>query len=178
MIIRILLLLCCLPAVGQDSSGRFPDLPAETLSQAPVVLPQHTQGKYTLLGLAWTRKSEDDLRTWYGPVFNTFIRKGTGMLAALDYDVNVYFVPMFTGINAAAAGPARKAALKNTDPLLQPHILFYRGDMKPYRELLRSEGRDVPFFFVLDKEGNIRYVATGAFSEEKLEAMEAAIDQP
>lgn len=175
-LLRLWLICCCFPVLGQEASGLFPDLPAETLEQKAVLLPQHTLGKFTLLGLAWSRKSEDELRTWYAPVFETFIRKGSGMLAALDHDINVYFVPMFTGINAAATGAARKATLKNTDPLLQPHILFYRGDMKPYRELLRSDQRDVPFFFLLDKEGNIRYVTSGACSEEKMEAIESAID--
>ena len=175
-LLRYLFICCCLPAFGQMPAGRFPDLPTETLEQKAVLLPEHTLGKFTLLGLAWSRKSEDELRTWYAPVFETFIRKGTGMLAALDHDINVYFVPMFTGINAAATGPARKATLKNTDPLLQPHILFYRGDMKPYRELLRSEQRDIPFFFLLDREGNIRYVTSGACSDEKMEAIESAID--
>ena len=163
------------PAIGQTAEP-FPGLIAETLEGNSVSLPDHTIGKYTLLGLAWSRKSEDELRTWYSPVVETFISKGTGMLAAFNHDIHVYFIPMFTGINAAVAGPARKAALKNTNPVLQPHILFYRGDMKPYRGLLTSESRDLPFFFLLDKQGTIIYTTSGAWSQEKMDEIEALIE--
>lgn len=165
-------------SLGQDATtpAAFPMLVAEALDGTSIDLPEKIRGKFSLLGLAWTRKSEDELRTWYGPVVETFLRKGTGMLSAFNYDINVYFIPMFTGINSAAAGPARKSALKNTDPILQPHVLFYRGEMKPYRELLKSETRDLPFFFLLDKEGHIIYTAIGAWSQEKMDAIESLIE--
>ncbi len=97
------------------------------------------------------------------------------MMASFAYDVNVYFVPMFTGVNAAATGTAKKKALKNTDPQLLPYILFYRGELKKYKEALDFEKRDIPYFFVLDKEGKIVYATSGAFSEAKMDALEEAI---
>ena len=77
---------------------QFPDLSAETVDDDPIVLPNDTKGKYTLLGLAYSKKSEGDLNTWFNPVFNKFIKKSTGVFGAFSYDVNVYFVPMFTGV--------------------------------------------------------------------------------
>src|SRR5436190_7330974 len=79
----------------------FPDMEAETVNDKKVKLPQDVKGKYTLIGLAYSKKSEDDLNSWFQPVFSKFVQKTTGLMASFTYDVNVYFVPMFTGINAA-----------------------------------------------------------------------------
>ena len=118
---------------------------AETVEDKSVSLPDDVKGKYTLLGLAYSRKSEDDLRTWFEPVFSKFVQKTTGVMSGMGYDVNVYFVPMFTGINAAATGTAKRKALKTLTPAVALYS-FYKGELKTYKEALDFERRDVPYF--------------------------------
>jgi hypothetical protein len=154
----------------------FPDMEAETIDDKKVMLPTDTKGKYTLVGLAYSKKSEDDLNGWFSPVYNKFVRKTEGMLTGMGYDVNVYFVPMFTGVNAAATGTAKKKALKNIDPILLPYILFYKGELKPYKEALDFEKRDIPYFFVLNPEGKIVFATSGAYTEDKLDQVEESIE--
>jgi hypothetical protein len=149
---------------------------AETVEDKKVKLPQDVKGKYTLLGLAYSKKSEDDLNSWFQPVFEKFIQKTTGVLGGFGYDVNVYFVPMFTGINAAATGTAKRKALKNIDPQLLPYVLFYKGELKTYKESLEFDKKDVPYFFVLDPNGKILHSAIGKFTEDKMEGIEAVLE--
>jgi hypothetical protein len=149
---------------------------AQTADDKVVKLPVDVQGKYTLLGLAYSKKSEDELNSWFEPVFSKFIQKTKGLMAGFGYDVNVYFVPMFTGINAAATGTAKKKAIKNVDPQLLPYILFYKGELKPYKEALDFERKDIPYFFVLDPSGKILYATSGAYSESKMDQVEAVIE--
>ena len=149
---------------------------AESMEDKKWFLPSDTKGKYTLVGLAYSKKSEDDLNSWFNPVYNKFVRKTTGLLEGMGYDVNVFFVPMFTGVNAAAAGTAKKKALKNIDPILFPHILFYKGELKSYKEALDFEKRDIPYFFVLDPEGKIVFATSGPFTEGKLDDVEDSIE--
>ncbi len=163
-------------AHAQVISKQFPDMEAETVEDKKVNLPGDTKGKYTLLGLAYSKKSEDELNSWFSPVYNKFIKKATGMMAGMGYDVNVYFIPMFTGVNAAATGTAKKKALKNVDPQLLPYILFYKGELKTYKEALDFEKRDIPYFFVLDAEGKIVYATSGRFTEDKLDEVEESIE--
>lgn len=153
----------------------FPDMTAETVEDKKVNLPADVKGKYTLLGLAYSKKSEDELNSWFTPVFNKFIQKTNGMMASFGYDVNVYFVPMFTGVNAAATGTAKKKAIKNVDPQLLPYILFYKGELKKYKEALDFERRDIPYFFVLDPDGKIVHATSGAYTEKKMDAVEESI---
>lgn len=155
---------------------QFPDLEAETIDDQVVIIPEDTKGEYTLLGLAYSKKSEDDLNSWFSPVFNKFIKKSTGVFGGFSYDVNVYFVPMFTGVKAAAAGTAKRKAAKNIDPKLLPYILFYKGNLKPYKDSLNFEKKDVPYFFVLDKEGKIIYATSGKYTDKKMDEIEELLE--
>jgi hypothetical protein len=175
-IASLLFVLAYFPLLGQVTGKMFPEMVAETVEDKKVTLPTDVNGKFTLLGLAYSKKSEDDLRTWFEPVFGKFVQKAEGLLAGMGYDVNVYFVPMFTGINAAAEGTAKKKALKNLDPQLFPYMLFYKGELKKYKEELDFEKRDVPYFFVLNKEGKIVYATSGAYSAAKMDAIEDVIE--
>jgi len=176
----ILFLFGCVALIttvqAQVVGKTFPDMEAETVEDKKVKLPLDVKGKYTLLGLAYSKKSEDDLNTWFQPVYEKFMRKSGGLMEGFGYDVNVYFVPMFTGVNAAATGTAKRKAIKNVDPLLLPNILFYKGELKPYKEALDFEKKDIPYFFVLDPEGKILYATSGKCSEKKLGEIEEVIE--
>lgn len=171
-----LFLVYGLASEAQVIGKTFPDLSADTADDKKVNLPQDTKGKFTLLGLAYSKKSEDELNTWFNPIFSTFIQKSKGQFASFNYDVNVYFVPMFTGINAAATGVAKKKALKNVDPQLLPYVLFYKGELKKYKDQLDFDRKDIPYFFVLDADGKIVYATDGSYSDEKMESIQAVID--
>lgn len=161
---------------GQVIGKLFPDMEAQTVDDKLVKLPKDVGGKYTLLGLAYSKKSEDELNTWFEPVFSKFLQKTSGLMAGMGYDVNVFFIPMFTGINAAAEGTAKRKAAKNMDPQLLPYILFYKGELKSYKEALDFEKRDIPYFFVLDPAGKILYATSGSYSEKKMDEVEAVLE--
>ncbi len=161
---------------GQVIGKKFPAMTAETVEDKQVSLPDQVAGKYTLLGLAYSKKSEDELNSWFQPVFQRFIQKSKGLLAGFTYDVNVYFIPMFTGVNAAATGTAKKKAAKNIDPQLLPYVLFYKGELKTYKEALEFEKKDVPYFFVLDPQGKIVYATSGKYTDEKMSEVEEKIE--
>lgn len=165
-----------LSAMAQVTGKMFPAMEVETVEDKKVNLPQDAKGKYTLLGLAYSKKSEDELNSWFQPVFEKYIQKTKGVLAGFTYDVNVYFVPMFTGINAAATGTAKRKALKNIDPQLLPYVLFYKGELKPYKEALEFDKKDVPYFFVLDPTGKIVHTTIGKYTEDKMDEIEDVIE--
>ena len=171
-----LVMIVSFAAQAQVIGKMFPDMEAETVEDKKVKLPQEAKGKYTLLGLAYSKKSEDELNSWFQPVFEKFIQKTNGLMAGFGYDVNVYFVPMFTGVNAAATGTAKRKALKNIDPQLLPYVLFYKGELKPYKEALDFEKKDVPYFFVLDAEGKIIYATSGKYTDAKMDQVEDVME--
>ncbi len=177
----LLLLLLNTFSKAQVVGSKFPQMETATADGKEVILPQDTKGKYTLLGLAFSKKSEDDLNSWMEPIFWKFIDKPKGQMNQLfggqQYDVNAYFVPMFTGIKTAATKTAKKNAMKKLDLRLIPSILFYKGKLKPFKESLDFQKKDIPYFFVLDKEGNIVFATSGKFSEEKMSQIEEVIGE-
>jgi hypothetical protein len=174
--ILLLIVFTSMLAKAQVIGKQFPAMEAESVEDKKVKLPDDVKGKYTLLGLAYSKKSEDELNSWFQPVFEKFIQKTSGVLAGFSYDVNVYFVPMFTGVNAAATGTAKRKAIKNIDPQLLPYILFYRGELKPYKEALDFEKKDIPYFFVLDATGKIVYATSGKYTPDKMDKVEEVIE--
>lgn len=170
--------ILCVSSVAytQSSTGKiFPDIAGETCKGKALSIPSDTKGKITLIGMAYSKKAEDDLKTWLSPVYNKFIAK-TGMFDS-EYDVNLYFIPLFTGANYGAVNAAKKKLKEDTDEILHPHVLFYAGGIKKYKEELGFEEKDSAYFFVLDKNGKIIYTTTGQFSEEKMDAIEDTLIQ-
>ena len=181
-IIPLLFFTCIVtPSMAQVIGSPFPAMGTSTADGKEVDLPNDTRGKYTLLGLAFSKKSEDDLNTWMEPVYWKFIDKPEGKMDQLfgnqQYDVNAYFVPMFTGIKTAATKTAKKQALKKMDPRLIPSILFYKGKLKPYKEALDFQRKDIPYFFVLDENGKILYATSGRYSDAKMAKVEEMISE-
>jgi hypothetical protein len=167
-----LLVLAGLTALAQkELLGKpFPDISGETLTDKQITIPSNTTGKFTLIGMAYSKDAEQDLKTWLNPVYNKFIAK-TGLFD-MDLDVNLYFIPMFTGVHVPVAGQAKKKLKEETDKAFYPHVLFYKGELKTYKESLGFDKKDTGYFFVLDKAGKIVYATSGRFSQKKMDEVE------
>ena len=154
----------------------FPRMETKKLDEQTVILPEQTKGKYTLLGLAYSKEAELELVTWYQPVYETFIFKDKGGAFEVEsYDVHLYFVPMFTGINQAAHAKTVKEMKQNVDKTLWPYIVLFKGDLKIYKEQLGLDHKEHPYFFVLNKAGEVVYKTYGKYSDQKMEEIEKLV---
>ena len=76
----------------------FLTLKGITLTDKEMKLPEDTKGKFTLIGMAYSKKSEDDLKTWFNPVYKTFIHKSSSSLFGdVGYDVTFILCPCLQG---------------------------------------------------------------------------------
>ncbi len=80
-------------------------------------------------------------------------------------------------MNAAATGTAKRKAIKNIDPQLLPYILFYRGELKPYKEALdfRKERHSL-FSSCWTPTGKIIHATSGKFTTAKMDDVEAVLE--
>lgn len=177
--IPLLLVLSVLSVSMITTKGKlFPVLTGENLDSKNISIPTDTKGKYTLLGLAYSQKAQEDLQTWLQPVYDVFIAKPTKPVLFDDsYDVHLYLVLMFTGSNESMAGTAKKKMKEGLDKELQPHVLLYKGDISKYKEALSLTDKDKPYFFVLDEEGKIVHTVSGPYSEAKMEKIQQLLDE-
>ena len=159
----------------------FPEMEAESLTNEFYTLPADVSGKYSLIGLAYSKKAEDYLKGWFEPIYNQFIYKNPNPGPFdFSFDINTYFVPMFTGAKRPAYQKVMNKLKKTIDKRLQPNVLFYKGTLKGYKDALNFDGKDLPYFYVLDPEGKIVYATTGRYSRSKMQeitdAVESAMD--
>lgn len=142
---KLLILVSLFLGIGGSLSAQntFPELTGKTLSNNQIKIPLQTNGKYSLIGIAYSKKAEDDLKTWYQPIYSTFIDKGgKGLFPTDSYDLNIYFIPMITGIAQGASGKIEEKMKENIDKSLQPYILIYEGDIKNYKTSLKMTEKD------------------------------------
>lgn len=152
---------------------QFPALQGETLEDNQVSLPEDTKGKLTFIGMSYSPKAENTLKTWYQPMYDKFVLK-RGMFDSM-YDVNLYFVPMFTGGKKAVYEKTLKKLKESNRTDLFPYILFYKGELEPYEDL-KMDNANLPYFFVLDEQGKILYATKGLYNEDKMEKIEEILD--
>ena len=155
----------------------FPEMEAETLTNKFVDLPKDVSDKYTLIGLAYSKKAEDDLKGWFEPAFNQFIYKNPNPGPFdFSFDVNCYFIPMFTGAKRPAYKKVMNKLKKTIDRRVLPNVLFYKGTINEYKEALNFDGKDIPYFYVLDPDGKIVYATSGRYTTKKMQEITDAVD--
>ena len=163
-----LLMAFLAPQISFCQTGKiFPNISGTSLEGEEVEIPKETNGKFTLLGLAYSKKAEDDLKSWFEPTYNKFVAH-TGFMDD-TYDVHLYFMPMFTGLNKIMTGRVTKDLKKDLQEDLKPHVLMYKGDVDRYEEELRMQDKKSPYFFVLDSNGTVVWKGKGRFSQKKLD---------
>lgn len=153
----------------------FPELKGETPSGKHITLPKDAKGKHTILCLAYDKSANDLLTAWFEPAYLRFVMHH-GLFAG-DHDVNIWFVPMFTGMNKAAYGPVMKKVQKGEAPEVQDHILFFQGDIDLYVQELDMGDKSKPYVFLLNDAGQVIHTESGEFTDDKLEAIEEALPQ-
>lgn len=170
----LLALLCSFAPLFGQVGEVFPPLKGELLSGASVELPYLEADKPTVIGLAYSKKAEEDLKTWYTPMYDTFVLK-RGIFDHL-YDSHFFMVPMFTGVKQAAYEKTLKEMRKSNRKDLFPHILFYKGSIEDFVAVLKMEDKKVPYLFVVDRTGKVVYATKGVFTERKKEALETVLE--
>lgn len=150
-----------------------------SLEGKKVVLPKDNNGKITVLGMAFSAKAEKELSTWFQPAYTNFIEKpDPNAVIPMDvYDVNCFFVPVFSGVMQAAAGKVEKKMKEGLDKSLQSNVLSFKGKADEIKKTLNITKDDSPWIFVIDASGKVLYTTSGAFSDEKLEAIEKILNQ-
>jgi hypothetical protein len=151
----------------------FPSISGVTLTGKNISIPETTKGKYTLVGLAYSQKTEADLQTWVEPIYTVFIDQS----GLFTYDIHLYFITLITGFDKTASGNIEKRLKKELDSNLLEHIIFYKGESKKYKTELLLKDKEVPYFFILNKEGVIVYSTSGQYADQKMEEIESHLEE-
>ncbi len=152
----------------------FPIINGKSLTDKSMTLPIKN-GKTSIVAIAFHRGAEEDLKKWLNPLYYTFIKKPKGQTnfdMADIYDVNFVFVPMISGFKKIADD-----FKSSTDKEFWPYIMdTEKSDIKGIQKQLAISDNKIPYFFVVDKDGKILEVQSGAYKETKVEKLEEACE--
>jgi hypothetical protein len=144
------------------------------LEEKEVTIPVNN-GKYTLIAMAFSRVAEDNLRAWLNPLYETFVYKDKnsgGFSPAEVNDVNFYFIPLISGFKKL-----KDNFKKETDKEFWQYIVdTEKTDTKAIQKTLSIKEDNLPYFFILNKDGIIIETVNGNFQPAKLDKLEDAIE--
>ena len=177
--IVVVLALFTINNVYAQEGTIFPNLDGKTVSGKNITFPQDTKGKITLIGVAFSKKSDKLLKPWFNPTYETFMAEPdpNSFFPTTAYDVNVYFVGMLKGLAKKASGKIESSMNKKLDPKLHKHTVLSPVKLKDYKKVLNFGAKDQPYFYILDSTGKIIYATSGAYSERKMEEITDAIEK-
>lgn len=173
---KIIFVFCLITALGAYSQKgqAFPEIAGKSLEDKAVTIP-FKNNKTTIVGIAYNRAAEDELKKWLNPLYNTFIPKPGGNKSfdvAQIYDVNFAFIPMIAGFKKIA-----EDFKSSTDKEFWPYIIdTERTDIKALKQKLGIKDDKIAYFYVLDKDGKILESVNGKFSEDKMDKLEEAAE--
>lgn len=139
------------------------------VSGKTIQLPESFSSEYVLVGVGTSKKAEEHLRTWQTPIYNKFIAK-TGMMDDL-YDVQVCFLPLFTGASKAAKPKVMKKLRENNESIVIDHVYAYSGERSTFKDFGLTERKE-PYFFLLNQEGVVVWQAKGMFRQAYFDDIE------
>jgi alkyl hydroperoxide reductase subunit AhpC len=145
------------------ANKQFPDMSVKALNGKQVNLPADLKGKFAVIAIAYSIKAQTDLNSWYAPIMSNFFSSNL-------MPVNVYFIPMTKSIGIS--DDKVEAKLKQSiDKDLYGNVLLYKEDPKEYIKELGMSKKDEPYIFVVDPNGDITYVTSGAYTEQKMDTI-------
>ncbi|MCA1762362.1 MAG: hypothetical protein ABR574_03620 [Cryomorphaceae bacterium] len=159
--------------LGQKGNT-FPGIETEKLDGSTVRFPGHVSGGFALVGIGMSKKAEEELRTWQTPVYNKFVAK-TGLMDDM-YDVDIAFMPIFTGASKVAKNKVVKKLQENNESLVYNYLYIYSGAREPFYDL-GIDSKKEPFFLLLNAESEVVWFATGKFRRLYFEEIEGILTQ-
>lgn len=165
---------------AQNGKGKmFPEMEAVTFNKKDLKLPADVKGKFTIIGMCFSKDAEGDLQTWLNPLYNAYVVKHEGdaaMGVAEPADVYFYLMPKFSIFNKLTMGASMDQIKKGTDKGFYDNLMFYTGGLKEYKKDLEVEKTDQPFIYVLDKDGKIVHVEKGVCNDKKMSAIDDVVN--
>jgi len=152
----------------------FPEILGISLTEKNMSLPEKN-GKFTIVAVAFHKGAEDELKKWLNPLYDTFMNKAKGknnMNMSESHDVNFFFLPVIGGLKIVA-----RQFKESTDKAFWPYIMDTdKCDIKAQAKKLGVTDLKIPYIFVLDKDGKVIEFQNGNYKEDKIDALEEAID--
>jgi len=143
--------------IGEVEGIAFPPIEAETLSGEVFNAPDPEKKTAMVLFIAFRRKVQEEIDAWFAAVGNEIRKTGS---------IQAYEVPMLSGGWKMMSGIIDGGMRSGIPADQHGNVATYYGRLSDYRELLHMKNPGSCYVFIVDKEGIIRFAASGAPKDE------------
>lgn len=155
----VLVLVVVAEAAVNITGMKLPELKDKALDGAVVSLPGDVKGYVTVVAFAFKRESQADIDGW---------------LAAAPKELEdarrfrMYEVPLMGGgLVRLLRGTINNGMKGATPPARRRYIVPFYGDIDSYARKLGMDDRSAVYVLLLDRQGIIRWSASGKVTEKK-----------
>src|SRR5262245_21384883 len=153
-------------AQSLEIGSQLPQLRGETLTGAPLALPDAAKGKIAFLAITFSEKAGKSARPW-----SERFEKDHGSRSNLTN----YSVSMLGGAPRIFRGMITRAIKKSVPQQSQNRFLIGTSDEAEWKKYLNVADEELPNLLLLDGDGRVIWKDHGAFEEKKYEALKAKL---
>ncbi len=174
LIFVVLFLLKSILGFGQTESKidsnalinvAFPEVSAKTLLGNIITFPKCTNGKITIVCVAFNDAGRPKSDTWVKEIPNKYT----------DSSIVFYEIPMIKNAPKMFRGMIEKGMRSGTDVKLHNNVANYYGDISVYKKVLLMDNESSCYTFLLDKNGKIQFSTEGSVTPENLKLLDDKI---
>lgn len=139
--------------IGNNIIGRpFPKITSKSLAGDVVILPEISEGKVTLICIAFVRREQEMLDSWAEPFEQEFGK---------DIKFAIYEVPMINAAWKVFSWIIDSGMRGGIHVEKHGNVVTFYGDYSDYQESLEMEDTNFAYVFLLDQKGFIRWRGKG-----------------
>ncbi len=153
-------------AAKKAAGSRFPEVTSKSLAGNLLTLPDHAEGKITLISIAFVRNAQEQIDSWVRP----FEREFGG-----DEHFAIYELPMISQGWKVLSWMIDSGMRGGIPTEKHDNVITFYGDYSDYQEALEMEDTQSAYVFLLDRKSIIRWRRQGyATPEAEKELIETA----
>lgn len=153
-----------------SDSARFPVVTSENLEGRSFTLPRDFDGERNVVFVAFERRQQREVDSWV-----PFVKALAARVPAIEY----YEIPTIKRMVAPMRWMINRGMRGGIDDLgARERTITLYLDKEPFKRALGITSEREIHVLVVDREGNVSWRTTGAFSDEKGQGLARALTSP
>ena len=145
-----------------QSGDIFPKIEGQLLSSKKISIPNHCNGKVTVLIIAFKKGTQPQIDTWTKPLLQEF---------SMHEDFRFIEIPMISNLYSWMSNYIDNGMRKGIVQPMHKNVMTYYGPLRDYLTYFDVQNKKLCYVFVLDREGIIHYLDKGEADQEGLSAI-------
>lgn len=137
----------------------FPEIKGELLSHKKITIPDHCEGKVSIIIVAFKRGTQPQVDSWIAPTMKKFGNHS---------DFRFIEVPMISNFYSWISGYIDNGMRSGIVESMHKNVMTYYGPLGDYFNYFNVQDKQLCYVFLLDRKGKIQFHVNGQSSPDQL----------